>query len=352
MIASIDHLLDSVGMRRIGLPVPLPGGGNNRLLRVETAQTALVAKSYFVHPGDPRDRMATEVVFSRFAWQQGIHTIPRPVADDPGNHLALYELLPGRRPTTQEIDQHAVGAAMAFFTRLNAVRDDAASLPEASEACFSIAQHLERVAERVARLSMIDDPAAQAWVAESLTPAWQTVLSISLTTAQHYGIDLNETLSMSERCVSPSDFGFHNALRDDGGSYWFLDFEYAGWDDPAKVACDFFCQPERPVPSRYYAEVVGVVSALNSQPRRHAQRIALLWPAYQLKWACIVLNEFLPIARQRRAFAGQQASLSRHTQRLGQSKRLVEGAWQASRRLAAALHQTDTYPYEGVFRVA
>jgi tyrosyl-tRNA synthetase len=29
----------------------------------------------------------------------------------------------------------------------------------------------------------------------------------------------------------------------------FLDFEYAGWDGPAKLVCDFFCQPALPAPA-------------------------------------------------------------------------------------------------------
>ena len=31
------------------------------------------------------------------------------------------------------------------------------------------------------------------------------------------------------------------------GELCFLDFEYAGWDDPAKMVADFFCQPAVPV---------------------------------------------------------------------------------------------------------
>src|SRR5690606_1492036 len=41
------------------------------------------------------------------------------------------------------------------------------------------------------------------------------------------------------RLLSPSDFGFHNMLRRDDGSLAFIDFEYFGWDDPAKLAADF-----------------------------------------------------------------------------------------------------------------
>jgi len=53
-----------------------------------------------------------------------------------------------------------------------------------------------------------------------------------------------QALPADETCLSPSDFGFHNALVDPSGALSFLDFEYAGRDDPAKPVSDFFCQPK------------------------------------------------------------------------------------------------------------
>ena len=53
-------------------------------------------------------------------------------------------------------------------------------------------------------------------------------------------------LAPQHRCLSPSDFGFHNALLRGrpgvpGARDWvFLDFEYFGWDDPAKTV-PIFC---------------------------------------------------------------------------------------------------------------
>src|SRR6185503_11886129 len=46
--------------------------------------------------------------------------------------------------------------------------------------------------------------------------------------------------------LSPSDFGYHNAVLADDETVRFFDFEYAGWDDPAKLVCDFFNQVEVP----------------------------------------------------------------------------------------------------------
>ena len=45
------------------------------------------------------------------------------------------------------------------------------------------------------------------------------------------------------RMPSPSDFGFHNILCKDG-ILNFVDFEYAGTDDIAKLLADFSLMPE------------------------------------------------------------------------------------------------------------
>lgn len=119
------------------------------------------------------------------------------------------------------------------------------------------------------------------------------------------GLSLENELPWQERCISPSDFGFHNALLTDDGRLRFIDFEYAGWDDPAKTVCDFFCQPALPVPLEYYGTFIDAVVAGLQEPQKHCQRIDLLLPVYQIKWCCILLNNFLEVGSWRRHFAGE-----------------------------------------------
>ena len=53
------------------------------------------------------------------------------------------------------------------------------------------------------------------------------------------------------RVLSPSDFGFHNALRRPDGTIVFVDFEYFGWDDPAKMMADAMLHPGNPAFTGY-----------------------------------------------------------------------------------------------------
>jgi hypothetical protein len=167
------------------------------------------------------------------------------------------------------------------------------------------------------------DREAEAFVRDELCPAWASVAAAVRDGASQLG---DASLAAEDRCLSPSDFGYHNALLQPDGRLRFLDFEYAGWDDPAKLVCDFFCQPAVPAPrTRFGAFAEGVVSEF-ADPAWHLRRIELLFPVYRIKWCCIVLNDFLPVGRERRRFSSVAVDQdARKAGQLRKARRFLEG---------------------------
>ena len=160
-------------------------------------------------------------------------------------------------------------------------------------------------------------------VAETLVPAWTAVKARLSDNARAAGLSMEQTLTGGECCLSPSDFGFHNALADAGGTVTFLDFEYAGRDDPAKLVSDFFCQPEIPVPIRYHAAFIARLGlGLDAAGRA---RCRILLDAYRIKWTCIILNDFLPIGAARRAFADGGSRAARGASQLAKAEAQIAG---------------------------
>jgi len=317
-IGGIDEIADRAVtvLRAAGVVAPFrleqfTGGGNNRVFRVASAGDPVVLKAYFRDAADPRDRLRADYGFSAFAWSTGARALPQPLASDAAAVMAVYEFVAGGKLAAGEVTAAHVAEAASFFRAVNEHRGEprAADLPAASEACFSIAAHVACVDRRVARLGDIDAASplgreATEVVTRRIAPAWNGVGDSVLATA---GTAADEPLSPADRCLSPSDFGFHNAIRAADGRLRFLDFEYAGWDDPAKMACDFFCQPAVPVPHEHLKAFVGALADLWSDPAGFHRRVDLLLPVYELKWCCIMLNEFLPSADSRRTFAGAVA---------------------------------------------
>ena len=67
---ALVSLLERAGMTGSYSLTPLAGGANNRVYRIDAGlRQTLVLKSYFRHPGDPRDRSA-EWAFATAAWQR------------------------------------------------------------------------------------------------------------------------------------------------------------------------------------------------------------------------------------------------------------------------------------------
>jgi hypothetical protein len=66
--------------------------------------------------------------------------------------------------------------------------------------------------------------------------------------------------------------------------------------------CDFFCQPQVPAPMHFMPHLLDELAGGLPSPTLQ-DRVRVLFPVYQLKWVCIMLNEFLPVGSQRRRFA-------------------------------------------------
>ena len=307
---SIARLLSHAGLDAEDLAIEAAvAGGNNRVFAVYARGAKYLAKAYFSHPADKRNRLGTEYAFLSYAWNIGLRCVPKPIARIADDNLGLYEFVEGKKLASAELNSEHLGQAARFFRALN-VRPNrtlAGELPQASEACFSVEEHFALVDRRIERLRNLPtesslDHEALSFVAE-LEVAWQKCKQTILQHASTIGA----ALGVEDRCISPSDFGFHNALVRDSGEICFIDFEYAGWDDPAKAIGDFFCQPGVPVSFDYFEEYLEHCVSYSPNAKTLAQRVRTLLPVFQIKWCCILLNEFLPDAAQRRRFANPTA---------------------------------------------
>lgn len=306
IIEVAETLLRETGISPLQEIVSVAGGRNNRTYRLMTDQGTFLFKHYYHDPSGRWDRCSTEWNWSTFCWDQGIRSIPQPLASQPTSHASLFEFVDGRRLKREEISESHVQQAADFAAAVNRHRDhaQAVSLKNAAEACFSLQQHLDCVESRVQRLSQLSvhdevDQELHDWLQQSLRPSWRSVQSHLV---RSHGGGLDDGLPESYRCLSPSDFGFHNAIVTASGQLRFIDFEYAGWDDPAKLVCDFYLQPQLPAPALTRPILIDALAGKESQ-RELTQRIDALLPVYVIKWCCLMLNEFVAADRQRREFA-------------------------------------------------
>ncbi len=303
---------------------PLPGGRNNRVYRVSGDSAAGILKHYYQDAADSRDRFASETAWYRYCERHHVERLPRLWGADDRLRCALLQEIPGRKLTDEAATADHVRQAAEFFRAVNAGRSAADGLPVAADACFTIDDYLASVDRRLSRLQSVPvtdetSQALHAWLAASLLPVWAEVRR---QTASRFSPDeLRSALPAEGRCLSPSDFGFHNALCDDRGQVWFVDFEYAGWDDPAKMVCDFFWQVDVPAPRAAFSVMLDAARPFGHQVE---SRIEALIPLFGIKWCAIVLNEFLRDGQERRTFsAGAAVSPDRRQIQLKIADRLL-----------------------------
>ena len=295
------------------------GGANNRVWEVKTLQGKYLLKQYFRSPEDSRDRFASEKAFYTHAQHKAPGKVPQVQAWDPEGEAGLFFWLEGRKLTDPEVTGARVQEALEFFAALNRAPHPAPSdLPAAAESAWTVYEHLNLVSRRIDRLQQISGTDSEAQearhlVQEKVIPAWERILKITNREWPEKGRGTHRATA----CVSPSDFGFHNSLLGGDGRLRFFDFEYAGWDDPAKMVADFFCQPRIPAPASEFPRVVALLAELFPQDAEVADRATSLWPVYRMKWICIMLNEFLPAGKTRRGFSlGEEAQVELRRQRL------------------------------------
>lgn len=336
---------------------PLLRGGNGKAWCVHTSQSRYFLKEYFRHPGDARDRLGAEAVFLHFCRHHGIGCVPDLLTVDREAGLALLSWVDGKPLCAGQPDSADIEEAASFFAALAKHSRSAVgmALPLAADACVSAQDHLNNVWHRVERMraQLRDMPsngqpssgqasgtAPPAPVADGLLRDVRYFVEHSLAPAVRVaGERVRQSMPLSqlarilpeeERVVSPSDFGFHNALRTDDG-LCFVDFEYAGRDDPAKVLCDFVCQPEVPVAENAMKVLAHALHGNNVTGQALVDRAQLFLPLHRIKWCCIMLNEFVGTGGNQREFARGQATS------VMVRKRQFEKAWQYFEKHCASL---------------
>ena len=330
MRAALARLLNRkvAGVERIG------GGRNSQVYKVRAADGESVAlKAYFRHAADHRDRRATEFQGFSFLWAHGFREIPQPIVADPELGWAVYQFIEGEKIPPGQVGEAELDAAVDLLARLRELsrQPESRKLGPASEAFFAVGLVVENVRQRWQRLCAADGPTApyeelKDFLGNNLTPLLSQVTRWSESRLRAAGMSLEQELDWNERTLSPSDFGFHNALRQRNGRLIFLDFEYFGWDDPAKMISDFLLHPAMDVSPDLKKRFTAALRRRFCDLPGLIDRVESVYPLFGLKWCMILLNEFLSDSFQRRQFAAvappDRVALQR--QQLEKARRMLD----------------------------
>lgn len=279
------------------------GGGNSAVFRIHSGGERFALKQYARDDSSP-SRLDREYGAFALLHKHGLaRWVPTPVASDREGNQAIYEWVDGS--SVQCVDDAVISQVLEFIGGLEALTRQVSGTETgaAVEAVFCLGDLLGHIERRMAALSAVSGEKAtelHAFMSDEFEPAYARVKSLALAERA-----ANEALPATAAILSPSDFSSHNMIARRDGSLVMLDFEYFGVDDPVKLACDFLWHPAHDLDERARVHFVRGFKQLFVRDGDVAARLACYFPLIGLKWALIVLNEFLPAAWERRRRAGK-----------------------------------------------
>ncbi len=315
-VSTVQELASRMLKQGVVRAQKIGNGANSRVFRLEDENgKQYVVKFYFRHPADTRDRLNVEYSSLSFLRTEGITSVPRAVAMDREEGCAIYEFVDGKNIAGEDVTLEDIIDAVEFLSKLKKLKESPQShdIQLASEACLSPQAIIENILQRLNRLYKLQESGEEyAELKSFLMNAIKPFLNILREWAHRRGnqlhIPFDKDIPLEQRTLSPSDFGFHNAIRDKNGRIVFLDFEYFGWDDPAKMIADFLLHPAMALSDQMKKAFFDQMIAAFAENEQLAKRAEVAYPLYGIKWCLIFLNEFIPDEFSRRVYAARNES--------------------------------------------
>jgi hypothetical protein len=285
----VQSNFESLNIEKIELK---KGRGNSRIYQLSgPREKKYVLKIYPDIQSDHRPRLTTEFRACSALSKAGL---PVPLAIDRCEELnwGIYEWIHGMPITSPGMD--FLNQAFAFVKRLHTdslLNSQLESFSPASEACFSGEEIVCQTKKRFNQLVKVNDPNLENFLRQDFLPIFELV---SVSAERQLGPIFSKALAAKHQVLSPSDFGAHNAIIDSADKYYFYDFEYFGWDDPVKLASDFFWHPGMDLSEDLKLKWLHLAKELFSGDPFYTKRLGAYLPLFGLRWCLIFLNEFIP----------------------------------------------------------
>ena len=294
-------LASELGVPRFQYTRRIGGRGNSGIYKVKTTEDRVAALKIYVQESN-HNRLYSEHEGLKLLNEAGFTNISRPIGCAPNLGVALYDWVEGKTVDTlklSDIDQALLLVEQLYNVRISQIWK---SFPSASAAAFCGKDLEDQI---INRFQLLASYAPEYSVLhEFLNSELKSIISEIVEWGRLNWPDRNaysEELPLRLRTLSPSDFGFHNALRNETGNIIFLDWEYFGWDDPAKLVGDFLLHPGMNLTDEMKSTWLS--GAVRIFGHEIMPRLRVFWPYLTLCWCLILLNEYRRDIWARRATA-------------------------------------------------
>ena len=238
------------------------------------------------------NRMKSELAFINLLNENYFDNIPNIVFYNIKKNWILYDWVSGKK--IDQIDKSDSQELIDFLCKIN-LNKLKKNFPNASEACFSILEHKHlinsKIERSISKLMLIKD-VDNNLISQAVEALKRKQYLLQNIFSEQYQLNkkiIEDKLESHQKCLSPSDIGFHNIL-DSQGKLIFLDFEYAGIDDPCKLIADIILQPDHGIPKSNIYLLKKLIISIKSDIPQFEERLKIILELYKIKWFCIIFN--------------------------------------------------------------
>jgi Ser/Thr protein kinase RdoA (MazF antagonist) len=267
-------------------------GTNNRLVRLDLADgPPLLAKLYVP---DRWNRLGSEYAALAYLARRGIGVVPRPILRDDEHLFGVYSFEAGERRAPAALTTTDMVAAARLAADLHSFSPGPpdgpgvnGDLESANAACFSYADQIRliewrlRAFEEQADADLRDLP-----LTRGLRPTLERLVA-----AVTDGLSAEEIARQIPRIgwrLNTYDFGPHNWLFRLDGGLTAVDFEGAGWDDPARMVMGCVSHPgSRGLSIDAIAAFLGAYAEARGLSDDEVMRYERIGRLYDIEWATV-----------------------------------------------------------------
>lgn len=297
-----------------GFPVsidrPARFQGNNRLFNLKrNSKKSWVLKHYRITKDDPRPRGQTEFDALNIMRSYGIQNVPEPIWLTPDQSIGFYEFMEGSKTDPENASKPIIDQTALFLHQLDQMSRSVSleTFSYGAHSRKSVRDYFTVIDERLGKIlpdlkNLPLGGEAKTFLNDLYLPELNQIKIRAQSAFNRNGIPLDQPTDKSELMLCPSDFGFHNMLVHED-SLHFLDFEYFGWDDPAKLMSDFMHSVAFKLDLNQRAQIVAQFGKERKNPISFFSRLSSVADLIGAEWILIILNVFNEDHLKRRLFA-------------------------------------------------
>ena len=273
---------------------PVIGGRNSRIFRLNNGKVNYALKFFREDTHNTRDRFDRELEALTLFIENVIHCVPKIINQDRVNNCILLEWIDGE--PIYDFDLEDITALVDFVKVVHEISKSIKSneVRLATEACLNGNEIVTQINRRLEILLPAGKkhPELLKFLNEEFIPAFKKITNWSRETYQKKNMDFGRDIISNQLTLSPVDIGFHNCLRTEN-QLFFLDFEFFGRDDPAKLVADSLQHPGSLIGKKHNDYFGTALNSIFKGDEQFQDRLKCLSPLFGLKWCMIMLNPFI-----------------------------------------------------------